>query len=125
MNPKGFTSEHGSRPHGVAGSCYCEHPGCDDGARPEVEIRKAPTLEILNELADVAAGLQRRWKPVKDVADWAGECWVAADVRRGQELANKRAMTPAEKQSRYRGKIAKQRLRDRRPKACSSSRPQK
>jgi hypothetical protein len=55
--------------------------------RLEIDIKNAPTLEILNALADAAAGLQRRWKPIKDVTDRAGECWVAADVKRGQELA--------------------------------------
>ena len=42
--------------------------------RLEVNIKNAPTLEILNALADAAAGFQRRWKPVKDIADRAGEC---------------------------------------------------
>jgi hypothetical protein len=51
------------------------------------KLAAVPREEFETALADAAAGFQRRWKPVKDVADRAGECWVDADVKRGQELA--------------------------------------
>jgi hypothetical protein len=35
----------------------------------------------------IAAGLQRTFKPVKDVADKAGECWVRAELRLAEELS--------------------------------------
>ena len=54
-----------------------EPPISDAPSRSEMHIGKK----------DAAAGLQRRWKPVKDVADRAGECWVSADRKRGHELA--------------------------------------
>lgn len=55
--------------------------------RLEIDIRNAPSFDVLMALADVAAGLQRRWRPVKDVADRAGECWGEAVAKLGDELA--------------------------------------
>jgi N6-adenosine-specific RNA methylase IME4 len=51
----------------------------------ELEIKRASTAEVLTALANIAAGLQRRWKLVKDVADRAGSCWVTAEVKLGEE----------------------------------------
>jgi N6-adenosine-specific RNA methylase IME4 len=59
--------------------------------RLEKEIRKAPTFAALNELVDQARDIQRRWKPVKDVADRAGECWNEAETQLGDELAKVQA----------------------------------
>lgn len=53
--------------------------------RLEEDIKRAPTLQMLNALATIADGLQRRWRPVKDIADRAGECQIAACVKRGEE----------------------------------------
>jgi len=50
------------------------------------EIREAPSFAELDRLARQAREVQRRWKPVKDVADRAGRCWVSAERRLGQEL---------------------------------------
>jgi N6-adenosine-specific RNA methylase IME4 len=52
----------------------------------EADIRKTPSFEALNMLSLVARDLQRRWRPVKEVADRAGECWVAAETKLGEEL---------------------------------------
>lgn len=52
----------------------------------EIEIRKAPTFGVLSDLTNVVAGLYRRWKPIKEVADRAGECWIEAEFRLGDEL---------------------------------------
>ena len=38
-----------------------------------------------NDIANRAAGLQRRYRPVKDVADKAGEVWITAEKRLGHE----------------------------------------
>lgn len=51
------------------------------------EIDRAPTFAKLQTLADRAARLQARWRPVKEVADRAGECWTAAYAKLGGELA--------------------------------------
>lgn len=53
----------------------------------DVDIRNAPALDALSDLAHLAAGLQRRWQPIKAVADRAGICWINAEVRLGEELA--------------------------------------
>jgi hypothetical protein len=55
--------------------------------RLEEDIRKAPTFDALNTLARDAQELQRRWRPVKVVADRAGECWTEAEDKLGEELA--------------------------------------
>jgi hypothetical protein len=55
--------------------------------RLQADIRKAPNMQVLNALIAIADGLQRRWKPVKDVADRAGECLIDACVKRGEEKA--------------------------------------
>ena len=52
-----------------------------------VDIRKAPSVEVLHFLASMAEGLQRRWRPVKEVADRAGECWIEAEVKLAEERA--------------------------------------
>lgn len=54
--------------------------------RLELQVRSAATFDALDELANAAAGLQRRFRPIKDVADRAGEVWIAAEVRVGEEL---------------------------------------
>lgn len=55
--------------------------------RLEEDIRKAPTFDALNALARDAREIQRRWRPVKEVADRAGECWNEAENKLGDELA--------------------------------------
>jgi N6-adenosine-specific RNA methylase IME4 len=54
--------------------------------RLEVEIANAPTFEALDKIANQAAGMQRAFKPVKDVADRAGEVWIAAEEKLAEEL---------------------------------------
>lgn len=55
--------------------------------RLAIEVREAETFEVLDDIARYAAALQMRFKPVKNVADRAGEVWIAAEVRVGLELA--------------------------------------
>lgn len=50
-----------------------------------LEIKKAPTFEVLEALAKDAAAFQRRWKPIREVADRSGTCWIDAEVRIGEE----------------------------------------
>jgi N6-adenosine-specific RNA methylase IME4 len=54
----------------------------------EAEIAAAPTFEVLTDLVNKSAGFQRRWKPVKEVADRAGECWISALLKLDAELAS-------------------------------------
>jgi N6-adenosine-specific RNA methylase IME4 len=54
--------------------------------RLEAQIRGAKTLAELNDYANQAAGLQRRYKPVKQVADRAGLAWIAAMDKLADEL---------------------------------------
>ncbi|MCP3471367.1 S-adenosylmethionine-binding domain-containing protein [Bradyrhizobium sp. CCGUVB1N3] len=49
------------------------------------EIRNAPSMDTVEAAANAAAGYQRMFKPVKAVADRAGEVWVEAEVRIGEE----------------------------------------
>ncbi|MGY8665702.1 MT-A70 family methyltransferase [Bradyrhizobium sp. UFLA05-109] len=49
------------------------------------EIRNAPSIDIIEAAANAAAGYQRMFKPVKAVADRAGEVWVEAEVKIGEE----------------------------------------
>ena len=44
--------------------------------------------ELRYMVADDTARLQRRWKPIEDVADRAGKYWVAAEARIGEEHAS-------------------------------------
>jgi N6-adenosine-specific RNA methylase IME4 len=55
--------------------------------RFESEIRAAPTLDVLLAMTEVVAALHRRWKPVKDVSDRAGECWNEAEEKLAEERA--------------------------------------
>jgi N6-adenosine-specific RNA methylase IME4 len=55
--------------------------------RLQLDIREAPTLDVLLAMTEVAAALHRRWKPVKDVSDRAGECWIEADAKLAEERA--------------------------------------
>lgn len=50
------------------------------------EIVRAPSAVALIELINTAAGLQRKWRPIRDVADRAGELWVEAEAKLGEEL---------------------------------------
>lgn len=54
--------------------------------RLEIEISRPASSEQLLELINTAAGLQRKWRPVREVADRAGELWVKGDARLGEEL---------------------------------------
>lgn len=54
--------------------------------RLEIAVRDAKTFEAVADIADIAAGLQRRFKPVKGCADKAGEVWVAAETKIGEEI---------------------------------------
>jgi hypothetical protein len=51
------------------------------------EIDRAPSLEAVEAIANAAAGYQRQFKPVREVADRAGEVWVNAETKIGSELA--------------------------------------
>ena len=51
------------------------------------EIEKAPSLEMVDAIANAAAGYQRQFKPVSEVADRAGEVWISAEAKIGAELA--------------------------------------
>lgn len=51
------------------------------------EIEHAPSLQVVEAIANAAAGYQRQFKPVSEVADRAGEVWVSAEARIGAELA--------------------------------------
>jgi N6-adenosine-specific RNA methylase IME4 len=53
--------------------------------RLEREIKKAPKFDNLNLLIDLAVFMQRRWRPVVDVANRAGRCWIRGEFRIGQE----------------------------------------
>jgi len=50
------------------------------------EVRKATSFAELDDIADKAAGLQRRYRSVKNVSDRAGEIWTEAETRLGVEL---------------------------------------
>jgi N6-adenosine-specific RNA methylase IME4 len=52
----------------------------------ELEITSAPTFDVLDKVANTAAGMQRAFKPVKEVADRAGEVWIAAEEKLAEEL---------------------------------------
>jgi hypothetical protein len=52
----------------------------------EVEVANAPTFEALDKIANTAAGMQRAFRPVKEVADRAGEVWIAAEEKLAEEL---------------------------------------
>jgi N6-adenosine-specific RNA methylase IME4/ribosomal 50S subunit-recycling heat shock protein len=54
--------------------------------RLELQIQQVASFDALDDLANAAAGWQRRFKPVKGVSDRAGEVWIAAEVRLGREL---------------------------------------
>jgi N6-adenosine-specific RNA methylase IME4 len=51
------------------------------------EIDNAPSLAVVDTIANTAAGYQRIFKPVSEVADRAGEVWTNAEVKIGLELA--------------------------------------
>jgi N6-adenosine-specific RNA methylase IME4 len=51
------------------------------------EIELAPSLDVADAIANAAAGYQRQFKPVREVADRAGEVWVIAEAKIGIELA--------------------------------------
>jgi N6-adenosine-specific RNA methylase IME4 len=52
----------------------------------EIEIANAPTFAALDKIANQSAGMQRTFKPVKEVADRAGAIWIKAEKRLGSEL---------------------------------------
>jgi N6-adenosine-specific RNA methylase IME4 len=51
------------------------------------EIENAPSLESVEAIANAAAGYQRMYKPISEVADRAGEVWVVAETKIGAERA--------------------------------------
>jgi hypothetical protein len=53
--------------------------------RMELEVARATTFEQLNGIANSAAGIQRAFKGVKEIADRAGVIWVKADRKLGGE----------------------------------------
>lgn len=55
--------------------------------RLEDDIKAAPTFAVVDAATNTAAGLQRAFKPVKDVADRAGEVWIKGERRLAEELA--------------------------------------
>jgi hypothetical protein len=50
------------------------------------EIDEAPSLQAVEAIANAAAGYQRAFKPVKDVADRSGRVWIAAEIKIAREL---------------------------------------
>jgi N6-adenosine-specific RNA methylase IME4 len=55
--------------------------------RLELDIQQTRTLEALNVITDVIRGIRQRWKPVTAVADRAGELWIEAEAKIGEEHA--------------------------------------
>ena len=55
--------------------------------RLAVEIKHAPSLNVVDLIANAAAGYQRQFKPVTDVANRAGEVWIDAETKIATELA--------------------------------------
>ena len=51
------------------------------------EIENAPSLDAVETIANTAAIYQRIFKSVSEVADRAGEVWINAEVKIGEELA--------------------------------------
>lgn len=54
--------------------------------RLDIEISRPTSAAQLLELINTAAGLQRKWRPVREVADRAGELWVKGEAKLGEEL---------------------------------------
>ena len=57
-----------------------------------VEIKRAPTLEALRKLRHDAISIQARLRPVKEIADRAGDCWIEAQFKLGDELKEPKAV---------------------------------
>lgn len=76
--PKALTKQHGAL-KSVA-------PALKAIAALRREISTASSLDQLNDISNAAAGLQRRFKPVKEVADEAGLVWTEAEIRLWREL---------------------------------------
>jgi N6-adenosine-specific RNA methylase IME4 len=55
-------------------------------AQLDAEIERADTYFALDALANRAAGIQRAFKPVKEVADQAGNVWINAECKLDDEL---------------------------------------
>lgn len=55
--------------------------------RLHTEVCKATSFAALDDIANIAAGLQRRYRSVKSVSDRAGEIWTEAETQLGGELA--------------------------------------
>ena len=50
-------------------------------------VRRADSFDSIDAAARDAAAIQHRFRPIKGVADRAGEVWIDAEVRLGEELA--------------------------------------
>jgi N6-adenosine-specific RNA methylase IME4 len=53
----------------------------------DATIQAAPSLKVVDDIANAAAGYQRQFKNVFAVSERAGEVWVGAEVKIGTELA--------------------------------------
>lgn len=54
--------------------------------RLELDIRRAPSFAVLTALGDIAARMQQRYRPEKEVANRAGKCWNEVEHKIGEEL---------------------------------------
>jgi N6-adenosine-specific RNA methylase IME4 len=84
--------------------------------RLEFYIRNSNSFNFLDSAANIAAGLQRKYKPVKEVADRAGEVWTEAEAQLGIELEKQpkaKGAAGGGKKTRSRGPIVE--LRDKTP----------
>jgi len=52
----------------------------------EHDVKNAPSFKVLNSAAATAAAMQKTFKPVKEVADRAGEIWTIAEIKLAEEL---------------------------------------
>src|SRR5262249_22266839 len=52
----------------------------------EIDIRKAPSKEVLDELIADAKALHFRWQDVLKVANRAGKCWIDGELKMRAEI---------------------------------------
>ena len=52
----------------------------------ELDIKNAPSFKTLDSISAAASAIQRTFRPVKDVADRAGEVWTHAEIKLAEEL---------------------------------------
>jgi N6-adenosine-specific RNA methylase IME4 len=52
----------------------------------ELDIKNAPSFKALDSISAAASAIQRTFRPVKEVADRAGEVWTHAEIKLAEEL---------------------------------------